>query len=613
MAPCRSQRSFMPRCDPPGVLPQSHVLTAVLALLVLLVALAVLWPAVRRHSAAVPRLAGLSAAAAGLANLASAVSPADDGRVELLRQAVGAGVPDAARGLAVPAGITLLLCARYLVRRHRRALDATVGALTVLAVLNVVKGLDVATGVATGGVALLLWRSRADFDVEPLQERWTSTIGTISRTVAVALVASTATLGAVTWRDGSGASAGTVLHESIALLTMARDTTLPMPRLLEWLPGAIGATGVATLLLTLLVLFRRPPVAAAYGARERAGAVIARHGTDTLSGFARRTDLHAHVTADGRAAGTFAIRAGVLFVGGAPSGPPDAVDELLGELRAIADHHGLRMAVLGAGRELADRITATTRMRAMYIGDEAVVDPGTFTLAGRPMKKVRQAVARVEREGYRSEIVPFRDMDVATRADVAAVARSWGAMDAHGFCMELPLRDAASADSLAVLARDPTGRVRALVHVVPTPAGGAWSLSSTPHEQGLPNGVVDFLVVAMTQAARERGLDLVSLNFAAYRRWIHEPATRFERTMGPVVRFLDRWFQIERLYRFNRKFDPAWVPRHLLYDGRLAQPRTMWAAMLVEGQIRLPTLPRPRPFTRVPARPVAGPAPAPRG
>jgi lysyl-tRNA synthetase class 2 len=478
----------------------------------------------------------------------------------------------------------------------------------VLAALDVVKGLDVLTALATGAVALVLWRSRAAFDVEPLQGRPLATLRTIAAMVAGVVVTTVGALAAVTWREGIDASPATVVHEALALLTTTRDTTLPMPHLLAWLPGAIGITGVATVLVALLLLLRRPPAEAAFGARARADAVIARHGTDTLSGFARRTDLVPHVTADGRGAGTFAVRAGVLVVGGAPSGPDDAVDELLDELRAIADHHDLRMAVLGAGTALAERVCARTRMRSMYIGDEAVVDVAGFTLQGRPMKKVRQAVGRVTRAGYRSEVVRLGDMDAATRRDVAAVVAAWGEKEGHGFCMEMPLGDAAAADSLGVLARDADGRVRALVHVVPTPAGGSWSLSSTPHERGLPNGVVDALVVRTIEEARARGLDRVSLNFAAYRRWIHEPATRYERTMGPVVRFLDRFFQIERLYRFNRKFDPRWVPRHLLYDGRLVQPRTMWAAMLVEGQIRLPRLPgAPRPGG---GRPTLGPAPA---
>jgi lysyl-tRNA synthetase class 2 len=593
------------------VLPHSHALTTVVALVLSAFALALVARVAGRRSRRVPAVAGAAATVAGLASLAATVSPVEHGRLELVRDAVGAGIPDAARVLAVPAGITLVVAGRYLARRHRRALDAAVGAFAVLTVLELVRGPDVVIAGVTAGLAVVLWRARDAFDVEPLAARWSATAGTIVRIGAGVLLATMAIVAAVTWRAGSDASVATILRESLVLLTMARETTLPMPPHLHWLPGAIGVTGISTLLLAVALVFRRPPVDVVHGARRRADALLQEHGTDTLSGFARRADVLPHVTADGRAAGTFAIRAGVLVVGGAPSGPDDAVDELLAEMRGIAEHHDLRMAVLCAGQELADRVSAGTRMRSMYIGDEAVVRPATFTTAGRSMKKVRQAVGRVERAGYTSELVRLGDLDGATRHEVADVLAAWGERHAHGFCMELPLGDAAAADSLAVLARDGTGRVRALVHVVPTPAGGSWSLSSTPHEQGLPNGVVDFLVVRMIEAAGAAGMERVSLNFAAYRQWIHEPANRWERTMGPVVRFLDRFFQIERLYRFNRKFDPEWVPRHLLYDGRRAQLRTMWAAMLVEGQIRPPRLPLADRFSRTPAPASHGPVAAP--
>lgn len=592
------------------MLPHSHVLTAVAAFVLSVVALALTARVARRRSRHVPAVAGAAAAVAGLASIATTVSPVQGGRLELVRHAVGVGVPDAARVLAVPAGIALVLAGRYLARRHRRALDVAVGALVLLAALELARGLDVGFAGVAGGLAVVLWRARAAFDVEPLAGGWASAAGTIARTGGGVFVATTAIVAAVTWRAGSDASALTVVRESLVLLTMARETTLPMPEHLGWLPEAIGVTGLSTLLLAVALLFRRSPVEVVHGARRRADELLATHGTDTLSGFSRRADVLPHVTADGRAAGTFAIRAGVLVVGGAPSGPADAVDELLAEMRGVADHHDLRLAVLCAGEELAHRVTARTRMRSMYIGDEAVVDTATFTTDGRPMKKVRQAVARVGRAGYTSEVTRLGDLDGVTRRQVADVLHAWGERHAHGFCMELPFGDAAAVDSLAVLARDADGRVRALVHVVPTPAGGSWSLSCTPHERGLPNGVVDLLVVRTIEAARAAGMQRVSLNFAAYRQWIHDPRTRWERTMGPVVRFLDRFFQIERLYRFNRKFDPAWVPRYLLYDGRRAQLRTMWAAMLVEGQIRPPRLPFADHFRRTPAPATYGPVAA---
>ncbi len=49
-------------------------------------------------------------------------------------------------------------------------------------------------------------------------------------------------------------------------------------------------------------------------------------------------------------------------------------------------------------------------LRVMRIGDEAVVDPRAFSLEGRPIRKVRQSIARVRRHGWRVEVVGDGDV-----------------------------------------------------------------------------------------------------------------------------------------------------------------------------------------------------------
>ncbi len=57
---------------------------------------------------------------------------------------------------------------------------------------------------------------------------------------------------------------------------------------------------------------------------------------------------------------------------------------------------------------------------------------------------------------------------------------------------------------------------------------------------------------------RERGIEEMSLNFATAARFIHSPHNRIERALGRLCGKLDRFFQIESLYRFNVKFFPRW-------------------------------------------------------
>jgi lysyl-tRNA synthetase class 2 len=105
-----------------------------------------------------------------------------------------------------------------------------------------------------------------------------------------------------------------------------------------------------------------------------------------------------------------------------------------------------------------------------------------------------------------------------------------------------------------------------------------------------PNGLTEFLVARGAELLKERGLEEMSLNFAAFAKWMHSPERRHERVLGKLVALGNPFFQIESLYRFNAKFFPRWEPRYLVYDGPLGLPRAGIAALWAEGQLWKPSL-----------------------
>jgi hypothetical protein len=51
-------------------------------------------------------------------------------------------------------------------------------------------------------------------------------------------------------------------------------------------------------------------------------------------------------------------------------------------------------------------------------------------------------------------------------------------------------------------------------------------------EQETPNGLMEFLVARGIELLRERGVEEVSLNFAAFARFVHAPREPMERLAG---------------------------------------------------------------------------------
>jgi lysyl-tRNA synthetase class 2 len=310
--------------------------------------------------------------------------------------------------------------------------------------------------------------------------------------------------------------------------------------------------------------------------------LVRRHGDDTLSFFKLRDDIEHLVSADGRAVLGYAETMGVLLVAGDPVGPSAALPALLEQTQALARRNRQRLAFLGASGVMRP-VLERAGLRCLYIGDEAIVETAAFSLEGPAMRKLRKPNLRLEREGHTTEVRRLADTDVGELEAVSA--RALGGVPERSFAWAMhTLRGEHLEDTVVVVGRDPEGEARGFLHLVPSFGRPAWSVSMMRRDPAAPNGLMDVLVLAAIGAAREQEIDELSLNFAAFSRWIREPADRWERLGGRLVRHGSRWIQMESLLRFNRKFTPRWDPRYLAYEGRLGFLRAGIASARIEGQ-----------------------------
>jgi lysyl-tRNA synthetase class 2 len=95
-------------------------------------------------------------------------------------------------------------------------------------------------------------------------------------------------------------------------------------------------------------------------------------------------------------------------------------------------------------------------------------------------------------------------------------------------------------------------------------AGTALSLDLMRRLPTAPNGVNERMIVDTIGWAHHRHMDVVSLNFAAFRGLLDEATDRSAtQTVGVwLVHRLEGHFgiQMDTLRRFNAKFHPTWTP-----------------------------------------------------
>jgi lysyl-tRNA synthetase class 2 len=321
----------------------------------------------------------------------------------------------------------------------------------------------------------------------------------------------------------------------------------------------------------------------------RAAALVAAHGSDSLDPFALRADKRFHFAGGGMLA--YRVIRGTAVVSGDPIGPPDSAPEILDSFAAGARDHGWSVALTGASHRHLEAYE-TLGLRATQMGSEAVVDPRDFSLEGRPVRKVRQSVARIHRRGWSVDVVDARALAPGTAAALEAIEQSWRAAQPRvvGFAMTLGRlwRGDQDSDGLCVLARSPEGELRAFLHFVRYESGLSLDVMRRLGEE--PNGLNEAMVVAALEHARAAGLREVSLNFAgcAHLMAPDDRLTLRRRLARFALRRVHGRFQLERLVRFNDKFFPVWRPRYLVYQGRARLPLAALRVLQAEGYLRAP-------------------------
>ncbi|WP_406829477.1 phosphatidylglycerol lysyltransferase domain-containing protein [Pedococcus sp. KACC 23699] len=546
----------------------------------------------------VPRLLGTLTYLIGTIDLLTGLLHTWRVRLLGLTEVLPGALTDAAAAATVVSGVFLLVLGHSLKRRKRRAWRAAIVLLAISVVLHGLKAEPTAALVAAVGLVLLV-RYRDEFQAlgDP-STRWRAV-----RAFFVLLAISVFSGALVIWlnrHEIAGGFPGPVeLGEELLYgfvgangpLTFTRD------RPTDIVGSLLLALGLMTLLTPVYLALRtpepRPQLTDEEEARLR---LLMTRYSDSLAYFNTRRDKSVVWSESGKAAIAYRVVSGVMLASGDPVGDPEAWPGAISEFIAKARDHAWTPAVLGCSEKAGTTWVRETGMSAIELGDEAVVDTTTFSLAGRPMRNVRQMVSRIARAGYSVEVTRVRDVAPELRALAMADAAAWRSSDTErGFSMALGrLLDQADPDCVFVAARH-DGVVRAFLQFVPWGEDGM-SLDVMRRDKTADGGVNELMIVEALKAAPALGVKRVSLNFAAFRSALE----RGEKLgAGPILRawrsvllFASRWLQIESLYRFNAKFQPAWQPRFLLYPAGPDLPRVGLAALEAEAFLTWPKLGR---------------------
>jgi lysylphosphatidylglycerol synthetase-like protein (DUF2156 family) len=603
----------------------------------------------------VRRLAATVVVAAGFITLVSAMSDPLRDRLDVLRQLFPLFVPETAAALAAFAGIGLIVLARGIRRGQRRAWVVCQVLLVTVAVMHLIKGVDVEEAIVAMAVAALLWINRSSFQAKTDVLALGRGLATVAGAAVLTVVAGTL---AVEFSTAINHSRNHVQPRvswlrafQASVERMVGASSVSLPHGIDRFFSPTMATASVGLLLALLAVLFRPVVARRHhettraaaggltagpattnsvgtngkassngktlaGAAEggdlaRARAVLARHGSGTLDYFALRTDKDFFFWGDTVVA--YAVYGGVCLVSPDPIGPVPEREEAWRAFRRFVDDHGWALGGLGVGEQWLP-IYRATGMHDLYVGDEAVVRVARFSLDGGRFKGLRQAVNRIAKYGYQITFHGPADLDPAVRESLKEVmTKSRRGEAERGFSMTLGRAfDPTDADILLAVVHGPpgpddppglTGPAVAFCQYVPAPGIGGYSLDLMRRDDGdHPNGLIDFAVVETIKELKARGGEGLGLNFATMRAVLAGEAGEglTQRVQAWALKRMGDSMQIESLWKFNAKFDPDWQPRYAVYDApenmlavaiAVARAESFWELPVI-GRFLVPTAER---------------------
>ena len=353
--------------------------------------------------------------------------------------------------------------------------------------------------------------------------------------------------------------------------------------------NTLGALGIFTVILPLWLYFRRAkPITKSNAEDLQQVKELIRHDTDqdSLGYFATRRDKSVIFTENRKAGIAYRVQNGVMLASGDPFGEfslwPEAIDTFLG----VAREYAWTPAVMGCSDRGGEVWVEHAGMVAIDIGDEAIIKVSDFTLEGRPMANVRQMINRIGRKGYSTRTTKWSDVAPETKKQLQKIAKEWRyGVTERGFSMSLDRfgddEDSNTCITIAYL----NGEIKGLLYFVPW-TSDSLSLDRMQRERGTDAGINELMIADTVAWGREHEITRISLNFAAFRS-LFERADKI--SAGPItrgtrnfIRFFSNFFQVESLYRFNAKFQPEWETRYVLYPRASDLPKVTWAALRAE-------------------------------
>lgn len=200
----------------------------------------------------------------------------------------------------------------------------------------------------------------------------------------------------------------------------------------------------------------------------------------------------------------------------------------------------------------------------MKVGENALVDLDSFHLKGNKYKPFRNALNRVQKEGFTFEISPQPHSKVLLD-ELETISNKWlEKRQEKRFSLGFFDRDYFQEAPLA-LVKNKEQEIVAFANIMPNHQNGIVSIDLMRYDaKKIPNGVMDYLFLSLFIHFKEEGLAYFDLGMAPL--WgVGQVKESFlhERLAYLLYNFGTHFYSFEGLHQYKKKFTPIWEERYV--------------------------------------------------
>jgi phosphatidylglycerol lysyltransferase len=527
----------------------------------------------------------------GIVNLISAVTPSLPSRVRLLAEIFPFAVRAGGHLFAAITGFLLLTLSANLLRRKRVAWLMTVALLVVSIASHLIKGLDFEE-VALSSLLLiqLLWM-RKIFTAQ--SDRPSIAQGLRILVVALLFTLAYGTIGFYLL-DAHYLQNFSLTEAIVQTLDMffTEDNAglYPTTRFGRYFANSIGVIGATTLGYAAFMLLR--PVllrfAPAPEERLRATSKVEQYGRSSLARFALLEDKSYYFSPSGQSVVSYVVKGRGAIALGDPIGPLEDAWATISGFQQFCACNDWYAAFYQTLPDYLDRYESLG-FRSLKIGEEAIVDLTCFSLEGKAGRRLRPAINKMVKLGYRIEFYQPPILPHLLK-QLRAVSDEW-LKTVNGSEKKFSLgwfseNYLSSCEIAAVYA--PDGQIKAFTNIVPEYQLNEITIDMMRHRANMEHGTMDFLFISLFHHFKEQGYDSFNLGLSALAGvGEQEQSKRLEKGIHYLYEHLNQFYNFQGLHEYKDKFHPRWESRYLIYPSLIALPEVVVALIRADSGDRL--------------------------